>query len=71
MRENFWGVACRYPLLWQMLLIVSMTLTVLLLMVVPFLESGTDSYYMSVFNFMMLIPLILISLYANWRCSGN
>lgn len=54
-----------------MLLIVSMTLTVLLLMVVPFLKSGTDSYYMSVFNFMMLIPLILVSLYANWRCSGN
>lgn len=69
MRENFWDLACDMIQLWRLLLVFVVVLFAMLGLSFPFVEHGSDSYYISVISIAILLPMLISSLYVLRRCS--
>lgn len=69
--EEFWTIVSRYEILWQSLTMITTVMIVLSAMVLPFVRPGTDSYYVSVINLSLLVPLLMVSVYVNLKIRSS
>jgi len=59
MKEVFWNVLCGMVPLFKLFFGVNVVLTVLILMMIPFVERGSPGYYVSVMSFVVLLSSLL------------
>jgi len=66
--DAFWDVICDYEGIIRAALSINLFLILLGLLAVPGVERGTASFVILVVDFVLLIPLFLVTLFLYWRC---
>ncbi|MFC6734079.1 MULTISPECIES: hypothetical protein [unclassified Haladaptatus] len=71
MREEFWDFVCGNPALWQVAFTISVVLLVLLAVSLALVEPDSASYYVSMLNVALVVPLVAVSGYMLRRCRSR
>ncbi|WP_207592487.1 hypothetical protein [Halomontanus rarus] len=66
--DRLWDWLCGVTPLWRITLAVIMILLTISVFSVGFVESGTDSYYITLFNFVVLGVLLAGNVSILYRC---
>lgn len=70
-RTRFWNVICQYEFLIRFGLAVDVTILIFLI-IASFGVDPTDSgYYILVVDFVILVPLLGVTLFVLYRCSRH
>ncbi|MFB6129085.1 MAG: hypothetical protein ABEJ47_04905 [Halorhabdus sp.] len=71
MKEEFWTVVCdRLPQM-RFLLIVLIVLSLLSAFSVLYTAAGTASHIIAIVDFGLVVVLIVVTLFFQWRCAHN
>lgn len=68
--QRFWENVCEYKHLLWTLLAINVLFVVALLFASAGIERGSASYVILVLDFVLLVPVSLLSIYLVWRCEN-
>jgi len=70
-RRRFWDVICEYDDYLMVAMAINLGLLILLLLATPGISRGSSAFVVVVIDFLVLGPLIVVSVYLVWRCRNR
>lgn len=68
MKQRLWSWICEALVFWTMLFGICTVLLVLVLLTLPFVDSGSPEFYVSILSLILIFATLAICVYVVRRC---